>query len=155
MPNNSNPAPSQSRSLQYWGEKFTASTGVFEESFFISFPAAILTNLMGGNHARGRGKMRLLKSKKENIRLFDRMENKAQLGKTYCLENDNGQKITIFFFLVTSTRTMHRDVKCQHFSYVFTYCQRLSLQLHLEKNKKCGHWKQDAVVSDTNRRSNR
>lgn len=25
------------------------------------------------------------------------MENKAQLGKTYCLENDNGQKITIFF----------------------------------------------------------
>lgn len=35
-------------------EKFTASTAGFEESFFfISFPAAILTNLMGGNHARG------------------------------------------------------------------------------------------------------
>lgn len=135
---------------------FTASTGGFEESFFISFPAAILTNLMGGNHARGRGKMRLLKSKEENIRLFDRTENEAQLGKTYCLENDNGQKITIFFFLVTSARTMQWGVKCQHFSYVSTYCQRLSLQLHLEKNKKKpGHWKQDAVGSDTSRRSNR
>lgn len=70
--------------------EFTASTGDFEESFIISFPAAILTNLMGGNHARGRGKMRLLKSEEENIRLFDRTENEAQLGKTYCLENDNG-----------------------------------------------------------------
>lgn len=76
---------------------FTASSGGFEESFFISFPAAILTNLMGENHARGRGKMRLLKSKEGNIRLFDRTENEAQLGKSYCLENDNGQKITIFF----------------------------------------------------------
>lgn len=69
---------------------FTASTGDFEESFFISFPAAILTNLMGGNHARGRGKMRLLESEEENIRLFDRTENEAQLRKTYCLGNDNG-----------------------------------------------------------------
>lgn len=80
------------------GEKFTASSGDSEESFFISFPAAILTNLMGGNHARGRGKMRLLKSGEENIRLFDRRSNEEQLGKTYCLENDNGQKTTIFFF---------------------------------------------------------
>jgi len=81
--------------------------------------------------------MRLLNSKEENRRLFDRTENEAQLGKTYCLENDNGQKITIFFFfLVTSARTMHRGVKCQHFSFVFTYCQRLSLQLHLEKTRR-------------------
>lgn len=59
------------------GEKFTASTGGFEESFFISFPAAILTNLMGGNHAKGRDKMRVLKSKEKNIRLSDRTENEA------------------------------------------------------------------------------
>lgn len=42
--------------------------------------------------------MRLLKSGEENIRLFDRTANEEQLGKTYCLENDNGQKTTIFFF---------------------------------------------------------
>lgn len=45
------------------------------------------------------------------------------------------RKITIFFFLVTSTRIMHRGVKCQHFSQGFTYCQRLSLQLHLQKTR--------------------
>lgn len=75
------------------------STGGFEESFFY-FLSSCHTNEPhgGGNHARGRGKMRLLKSKEENIRLFDRTENEAQLGKTYCLQNDNGQKITIFFF---------------------------------------------------------
>lgn len=74
--------------------------------FFACFPAAVLTNLLGGNHARGGGKMRLLKSKGEKIRLFDRAENEAQLGKSYGVGNDNGEKRSISLSLLSD---IHKD----------------------------------------------
>lgn len=81
--------------------------------------------------------MRLLKSKKENRKLFDGTDNERQLEKkTYCLADDNEQKRTIC--LPSDVYRAHA-LKMSHASSsvtFFTYCQRPSLQLHLEERKR-------------------